>query len=179
MYSYVMSENECKCSSAIWFILLKQLTLTLAILHLIKLLQKAFLKMLTLCTLALFHHARPVLPSSSCSMLSPSLLRGWLLIFLPPWGPGPPSPPSPELTPFLSGPRQHPTLMLGTIMIYTTGLILCLSCLLLCCSVVCIRWKVGCIRWKQKQRPHQIYPSLPNNIGCHSIQIKLIYAFHK
>jgi hypothetical protein len=36
--------------------------LTLATLHLITLLQKAFLKMLTLCTLAPLHHARPVLP---------------------------------------------------------------------------------------------------------------------
>ncbi len=34
------------------------LTLTLATLHLIKLLQKAFLKMLTLCTLALLRHVK-------------------------------------------------------------------------------------------------------------------------
>jgi hypothetical protein len=50
------------------------LTLTLVILHLITLIQKSFLKMLTLCMLAFLHHARLVLPSSSCSMLSPSLL---------------------------------------------------------------------------------------------------------
>jgi hypothetical protein len=31
------------------------------------------------------------------------------------WGPGPPSPPTPELTPFLSGPRQRPTPLLGTV----------------------------------------------------------------
>jgi hypothetical protein len=50
------------------------LTLTSATLHLITLLQKAFLEMLTLCPLALLHHARPILPSSSCTMLPPSLL---------------------------------------------------------------------------------------------------------
>jgi hypothetical protein len=60
MYSDVTSEDECK-----WFYrnmiyspeTNAVLTLTLAALHLITLLQKAFLKMLTLCTLALLHHA--------------------------------------------------------------------------------------------------------------------------
>jgi hypothetical protein len=51
-----------------------ELTLTLATLHLITLLQRAFLKILSLCTIAPLHNARPVLPSYSCSMLPPSLL---------------------------------------------------------------------------------------------------------
>ncbi len=76
----------------------------------------AFLTMLALCTMALLHHAWPVLPSSSCSMLPPSLLGVNCLSSPPLAGPGPPSPPSPELTPFPSGPRQRPTLMLGTLM---------------------------------------------------------------
>ncbi len=91
------------------------LSLTLATLHLITLLQKAFLKMLTLCTLALLHHARPVLPSSSYSMLFTSLLGVDCLSSPLLGGPGPPSPPSPELTPFPSGPRQRPTFVSGTI----------------------------------------------------------------
>jgi hypothetical protein len=66
--------------------------------------------MLTLCMLAL-HHARPVLTSSSCSMLSPSLLGVDCLFSSLLRGPGPPTPPSPELNPFPSGPRQRPTLV--------------------------------------------------------------------
>jgi hypothetical protein len=100
MYSDVTSEDECK-----WFSLHMiyspetnaVLTLSLAILHLITLLQKAFLKMLTLFTLTPLHHAQPVLPSSSCSMLPPSMLvvdcsSSSLLMG--------PSPPSPSLTLF-------------------------------------------------------------------------------
>jgi hypothetical protein len=73
--------------------------------------------MLTLYTLALLHHTQPVLPSSSCSILSPSLLRVDCLSSSLLGGPGPPSHLSPELTPFPSGPRQRPTLMLGTLKI--------------------------------------------------------------
>jgi hypothetical protein len=50
-------------------------------------------------------------------MLPPSLLGVDCLSPSPLWGPGPPSPPSPELTPIPSGPRQRPTLMLGTIIL--------------------------------------------------------------
>jgi hypothetical protein len=72
MYSNVKSEDECYMiyspeTNAV-------LILTLVILHLITLLQTPSWKMLTLCALALLHHARPVLPSSSFSMLSTSLL---------------------------------------------------------------------------------------------------------
>jgi hypothetical protein len=73
----------------------------------------AFFKMLTLCTLVLLHHARPVLHSSSFSIPLPC--RSWLLNFSTPWGPGPPSPLSPELNPFPSGPRQRPAFMSGTL----------------------------------------------------------------
>ncbi len=71
--------------------------------------------MLTLCTLALLHHTWPVLPSSSCSMLPPSLLGADCISFFPLGGPGPTLPPSLELTPFFSSPRKHPTLMSGTL----------------------------------------------------------------
>jgi hypothetical protein len=90
------------------------LILTLSTLHLITL-QKDFLKMLTLCTLGPLHHAWLVLPSTSCSLLPPSLLGVDCLSPSLLGGPSPPSPHSPELTPFPSGHRQHPTLMLGTV----------------------------------------------------------------
>jgi hypothetical protein len=90
------------------------LILTSSTLHVITLLQKAFLKMLTLCMLVPPHHAQPALPSSYCSMLPTSLLGVDCLSSSLLGGPGPPSPPSPELTPFPSGPRQRPTLTLGT-----------------------------------------------------------------
>ncbi len=116
MHSDLTSEDECK-----WFwrhmIYSPEtnttLILTSSIIHPITLL-KAFLKMFTLCTLGPLHHAWPVLPSSSCSMSPPSLLGVDCLSPSLLGGPGPPSPPSPELTPFPSGPRQRPTLMLGT-----------------------------------------------------------------
>ncbi len=91
------------------------INLTLAILHLITLQRKPSWKMLTLCTLALLHHASTILPSSFFSMLSPSLLGVDCLSSPLLGGPGPPSHPSPELTLFSSGPRQRPALTSGTI----------------------------------------------------------------
>ncbi len=101
--------------NAIWFILLKQRHYYFKfdnITHNHNL-QMPSLKMLTLCTPVL-HHARPVLPSSSFSMLPPFLLGFDCLSSLPLGGPGPPSLLAPELTPFPSGPRQRPAFLSGT-----------------------------------------------------------------
>ncbi len=75
--------------------------------------------MLTLCTLGPVCHAWLLFPSSSCSMLPPSLLTVDCLSRSLSGGPGPPSPPSPVLTPFPSGQRQqHPALLSGTIIVH-------------------------------------------------------------
>ncbi len=81
---------------------------------------KDHLRMLTLCMLGPLRHSWLFFPSSSCSMLLLPLslqavdclsrsLSGRL---------GPPSFPLPGLTPFPSGPRQHPTLLSGTITLF-------------------------------------------------------------
>ncbi len=81
------------------------------------LIDKDHLRMLTLCTLGPLHHAWLFVPSSSCSMLllTPSLPAVDCLSRSLSGEPGPPSFPLPGLTPFLSGPRQHPTLLSGTL----------------------------------------------------------------
>jgi hypothetical protein len=73
--------------------------------------------LLTLCTMGPLCHTRPFFPSS-CSMLllTPSLLAVDCLSCSPDGGPGPLSPPTPlRLTPFPLGPRQHSTLLSGTL----------------------------------------------------------------
>jgi hypothetical protein len=78
-----------------------------------KYIDKGPLRMLTLCTLGPLRHAWLFFPSSSCSMLPPSLLGVYCCSCFLSGGPGPPSPPSLELTPFPTGPRQRPTLVSG------------------------------------------------------------------
>jgi hypothetical protein len=71
--------------------------------------------LLTLFAPILLHHVRMGYSSSSFSMLSPPLLGINGLSFPLSGGLGMPSPPPPILTPFLSGPRQQPVTISGTI----------------------------------------------------------------
>jgi hypothetical protein len=79
-----------------------------------KYIEKGPLRMLTLCTQGPLRHVWLFFPSSSCSILPPSLLGIDCLSRFLSGGPGPPSPPSPELTPFPSGPRRRPSPPSGT-----------------------------------------------------------------
>jgi hypothetical protein len=112
--------------NAIWFILLNKYNNNLDIIdNLItfEYIDKGPLRMLILCMLGPLRHAWLFFPSSSCSMLPPSLLRVDCSSRFMSGGPGPPSPPSLELTPFPSGPRLRPTHMSGTAIIRSNSLV--------------------------------------------------------
>ncbi len=79
-YSDVHQRMNANGFNAIWFILLNRHNINFNIINKhLNILLKGLLKVLTLCTLVPLCHAWLLLPPSSFSMLSPSLLRvDWL-----------------------------------------------------------------------------------------------------